>query len=629
MIQAKTYTVGRDGSVLRLDDLTGSWIDVSIAGAPEFVLFDVETDPNDGDKVFAVGEGFFPGTFFGIGVSFNGGVSWIVPGGDYQTASNISGKLKWYEVHVLDSLNIMVCGDQGYVAISNDGGLTFNLTTQIPLLPNCDLCTPSLQSIYSLHFVTPLVGVIATETHVLKTIDGGLTWNILNAGNILNGAPNGDMSFGLGIHLSVDQSNIVVLETKGVYHSVDGGLTFNKVYVFSARNGLHLTWINENELWGFANQGERIKSIDSGATWTVIQAYTLGGPIQKAGHFYLNQNGFYSNDQTVLVTVNGSTTGLISNITIGYSINAVWTWYLETQCYLLESCDSSTPPIYVSNDFSQNIGQIIQICPEQYPALEECTCYTIVGEVERCEGEYVLPDVLVFYENCNECLLTCFLLIDCLNVNNYIITSDNFTDYLGKTVKLSDCPDTCWQVFNADTCDNSVCVSEVIESFDSCVECLPQPEPEPPLELHTRRIKPGYYTKGCSPAYTEKVNCTFGEQMYNEMIAKRYGLTVCCQEDADKWSIKKELLDLKAIYDPELCKSQFQSCCPPTCVSVILQVFNPITCPQPILEEAFITIETPICPEPGEINFVSIIIDNPPLCPFPGDINFVEINLMT
>ena len=29
MIQAKTYTVGRDGSVLRLDDLTGSWIDVS------------------------------------------------------------------------------------------------------------------------------------------------------------------------------------------------------------------------------------------------------------------------------------------------------------------------------------------------------------------------------------------------------------------------------------------------------------------------------------------------------------------------------------------------------------------------------------------------------------------------
>ena len=94
-------------------------------------------------------------------------------------------------------------------------------------------------------------------------------------------------------------------------------------------------------------------------------------------------------------------------------------------------------------------------------------------------------------------------------------------------------------------------------SQPNCDACLPQPEPEPPLVLNTRFVKPGYTTPFCPPEYTEKVNCNYGDQLYNRMLSARYGLTVCCDESFDKWLIKKELLDLDSIRNTEFV------CCPP------------------------------------------------------------------
>lgn len=97
------------------------------------------------------------------------------------------------------------------------------------------------------------------------------------------------------------------------------------------------------------------------------------------------------------------------------------------------------------------------------------------------------------------------------------------------------------------------------------------------VEFKSRLIKPGYDTPGCSTDYVEKVSCTFGDQMYNQMLVTRYGLTICCEYDRTKWDIKKNLLDLKSIYDPGIPIV----CCPPTCVVGTLDVFNPLPCPAP------------------------------------------------
>jgi len=91
--------------------------------------------------------------------------------------------------------------------------------------------------------------------------------------------------------------------------------------------------------------------------------------------------------------------------------------------------------------------------------------------------------------------------------------------------------------------------SPILECFTSCEECKPTPLPTP-LQLRSRMVKPGYDTPGCSTEYTEKVSCNFGEQVFDEMAIKRYDVTICCDLDGDKWEIKKDLLDLKSIVDP-------------------------------------------------------------------------------
>lgn len=577
MITSRTYTVGNNGGVRKLVDLTLPWVDVSVASSipatSAHPLFDVETDPNDGNKVFAVGRGASAGAVFGIYVSTDGGTTWLIPGGNYQTNA-VQGILNWYEVWVLDSNNIMVSGQNGYVAISNDGGLTFTLTTQLPSLPLCALCNSRVPAVWSLHFITPSVGVVGLEAHVALTINGGVTWTILNGGNVIEeGFPLQQLVNGRGIHVSADQQTIVVVSENAIFRSTNGGNTWSNVYSFQNANGRHLTWINDQELWAFGNLGERVKSTDAGATWTIIN---LGGPLgpdQLAGHFYDGQNGFFSQNADILSTNNGSLFGALSE-TSPYSVNAVWTFYRET-CYRLISCDGSAQPIEVGNDLSANLGDVIRVCPDEVPNpdFDVCTCFTIFPG--SCEGAFMLPEPLSIFTNCEECTPRCYILVDCTDVTNTVLTSDDFEQYVGQVVKLSECPDTCWQVLESQSCTGAACVSEVIASFETCVECLPPvPAPEP-LELHPRRVKPGYYTPGCSPEYTENVNCNFAEQMYNQMLVDRYGLTICCDESRIKWSIKKELLDLKALYDPSLCRCFLQECCPPTCVEATLQVFNP------------------------------------------------------
>lgn len=611
MSTSRTYTVGDQGGVRRLTDLTLPWIDVSVSNVIPatalYPLYDVETDPIDGDKVFVVGKAPTEGAIFGIYVSMDGGNTWIVPGGDYQTNA-VQGELNWYEVWVLDSNNIMVAGHNGYVAISNDGGLTFNLTTQLPLLPTCVACPSIIPTVWSVHFISPTVGVVGLDAHVALTINGGATWTILNSGNvILEGSFPDQLINGRGIRMSADQQNIVVVGQPAAFQSLDGGTTWTNVYHFVQRNGQHLTWINEQELWAFGNLGERIKSIDGGTTWSVLGVGGVGGPDQLAGHFYLGQNGFFSQNANILSTNNGASSGSLSE-TSPYGINAVWTWYEGITCYTLISCDGSESPILVDNDLSSYIGDVIRVCPTDMedPSITECKCFTITV-AQGCLGAISLLNTNLIYNDCISCTPVCYFLVDCTDPNNYITTSDDFSDYVGQIVKLSECPDTCWQVVRAANCQGAICVSEVIASFITCVECLPEvPLPEP-LELHPRRIKPGYYTAGCSPEYTEKVSCNFGDQMYNQMLVDRYGLTICCEEDRIKWIIKKQLLDFKAIYDPELCRSSLSSCCPPTCLEVILQVFTPLMCLAPENVEAEIDFSLECLPPENVHVYIQII----------------------
>jgi hypothetical protein len=47
------------------------------------------------------------------------------------------------------------------------------------------------------------------------------------------------------------------------------------------------------------------------------------------------------------------------------------------------------------------------------------------------------------------------------------------------------------------------------------------------------------------------ITCNFADVMYKIVLEKRYGITNCCPEEIDKWILKKELIDLQALKDPD------------------------------------------------------------------------------
>ena len=53
------------------------------------------------------------------------------------------------------------------------------------------------------------------------------------------------------------------------------------------------------------------------------------------------------------------------------------------------------------------------------------------------------------------------------------------------------------------------------------------------------------------------------------MVVVRYGITICCDLDLDSLDIKKQELDLRTIFDPNLCETIVPECitcnddCPP------------------------------------------------------------------
>ena len=80
-----------------------------------------------------------------------------------------------------------------------------------------------------------------------------------------------------------------------------------------------------------------------------------------------------------------------------------------------------------------------------------------------------------------------------------------------------------------------------------------------------RKITPGYSVPTCDIDKYEKITCRSSEILYKEVMRLRYGMSNCCPEDDEKWLIKKELIDLAALVDPNYICTPVQTCgCAPS-----------------------------------------------------------------
>lgn len=224
---------------------------------------------------------------------------------------------------------------------------------------------------------------------------------------------------------------------------------------------------------------------------------------------------------------------------------------------LVDTCNRIEDTVYTYTDLSAYLGQIIKI--------QGCdTCWTVEETEVPINPGIVTVDGLA-YETCEECTppLPCL----CNRMTNYSSTDKDY--------QYIDCNDNTINLkLGAGETSGKICVktwvvdypdTDNLEVFGEC-ELTNTPDVYTcPIVTPKRKIKPGYSVPTCDTEKWENITCRSSEILYKQVMTLRYGISNCCPDEDDKWLIKKELIDLAALVDPDYVCAPVQSCgCPPS-----------------------------------------------------------------
>ena len=224
--------------------------------------------------------------------------------------------------------------------------------------------------------------------------------------------------------------------------------------------------------------------------------------------------------------------------------------------YKLEDCNEVEATVYTFTDISAYIGQVINI--------KGCDTCWVVSETNTP----INPGIVTVTASFIDCL-SCTPPLPCLcnRITNYSTTTKEY-EYI-------DCNDESVSItLIAGQTSGKICLkrwvidypeTDNLEVFGECqttntigVYVCPETRSE-------RRIKPGYSVPTCDIDRWEKITCRASEILYMQVMRLRYGLSNCCPEDDEKWLVKKELIDLAALVDPDYICAPLQSCgCAPS-----------------------------------------------------------------
>ena len=250
------------------------------------------------------------------------------------------------------------------------------------------------------------------------------------------------------------------------------------------------------------------------------------------------------------IFTNGTTIGyscspgcVVNNCTKPVTCDCITTVPAAPCCYTLTNCVTGAA-INTRTDISIYVGKVVKID-------DTLDCWIVSPSDVACAGATPVT-VLSEFIDCVACVKKCYKLIDCSGDNTDLLVENDLSAYVGKVIKIESCPDICWTVVEAADCVGSKTIV-LTDSFDTCNICLEIFNPT--IVLKNRSVLPNYGNSqgNCSIEYINKVNCNFAEQTYSRIIAKKYGIKSCEEPEYSKWWIKKQLLDLNLIEDPNAC----------------------------------------------------------------------------
>jgi hypothetical protein len=284
--------------------------------------------------------------------------------------------------------------------------------------------------------------------------------------------------------------------------------------------------------------------------------------------------------------------------------------------YKLTNCNDGSI-IYTSSDLSDYVGLTVEIDP--------CVGCWFVEQLDY-QGPSDQPVTVTYvFDSCDICNRGYFLLEDCAGDELPIITTTDLGGYIGQVITLKWCPDVCWEVSKTrDITGFNPTIVFLTQDYQSCPECaiavLPckcqtainsgltntltyydcdgqevtitvssgQRSPKicaklitstvsdiisygdcidglcPPLVYPKATIIPGYNTPTCTIDRYEQITCRASEILYKQVLQTRYGISNCCPDDDTRWLLKKEIIDLAALVDPDYICSPSNTCNCPT-----------------------------------------------------------------
>ena len=228
-----------------------------------------------------------------------------------------------------------------------------------------------------------------------------------------------------------------------------------------------------------------------------------------------------------------------------------------TTYYTLTDCDNPISVIISSTNLSPYVGQVVKVegCDPCYEVAlyEETTAPILWEEVTVTEAsascpecKQLAPRCSTVFNNSTEDRTFTYINANGDSEETEIVKSGHFS--LRTCVQYWDEPDTFIYNYYGD-CTIYEDNTGVKTGF--CVQYFP----------NNRKVRPGYNTPICSADKYDKITCNAADIMYKKVLELRYGISDCCPEENEKWLIKKELIELQALTDPNYTCDPLTDCC--------------------------------------------------------------------
>lgn len=243
--------------------------------------------------------------------------------------------------------------------------------------------------------------------------------------------------------------------------------------------------------------------------------------------------------------------------------NIVITYTFDTciECsrdyWLLFDCNGDLEPITTYTDMTNYQNSVVKLVGYQ-------SCWTVSPSPTPDFANALEVVVAKEFEECDECLAaaTC----KCTKVTSLLTDEEASFTYV-------DCFDNSHTItVSAGESTSKFCLGKFTNISTSSFsikysgECVEDPlnvsSKVCPVEIKGRLIKPGYKTPITDSNKFERITCETAEILYKQVLQQRYGISNCCPEEDENFIIKKELIDLESLNDPEF-DCPLPSCCAP------------------------------------------------------------------